>query len=161
LIDFIGEIKDEYGSTISNVRDKIDVKLSGETAAQLAKHPIQYDTGFTLLPGKYVIKFLARDSQTGGIGTYPMNFVIPNLMKEDKRVPISSIVLSSQKVELNEALFTVKKNAELAANPLVREGQKLIPSVTRVFNRNREMYVYLQAYERSAAAMQPLVSYVS
>ena len=52
------------------MRDKVDIKLSGETAAQLAKRPIQYDTGFTLLPGKYSIKFLARDAETGRIGTY-------------------------------------------------------------------------------------------
>jgi VWFA-related protein len=161
LIDFIGEIKDEYGSTISNVRDKIDIKLSGETAAQLAKRPIQYDTGFTLLPGKYSIKFLARDAETGRIGTYQTNFVIPNLMKEEKRVPISSVVLGSQKVDLNDALYTVKKNAELNVNPLVVEGQKLIPSVTRVFGRNRQMFVYLQAYERAASSTQPLVAFVT
>jgi VWFA-related protein len=161
LIDFIGEVKDEYGSTISNVRDKIDVKLTGETAAQLNKHPIQYETGFTLLPGKYTIKFMARDAETGRIGTYQSTFIIPNLMKEEKRVPISSVVLGSQKVDLSDALYTVKKNAELASNPLVVEGQRLIPSVTRVFSRNREMFVYLQAYERGAATTQPLVAFVS
>src|SRR6202042_25761 len=65
VIDFIGEIKDEYGSTISNVRDKVDVKLSDKTAEQLSKSPILYDTGFTLLPGPYTIKVLARDDETG------------------------------------------------------------------------------------------------
>ena len=65
LIDFIGEVKDEYGTTVANVRDKVDIKLSGETAAQLARQPIEYDTGFTLLPGTYTIKFLARDDETG------------------------------------------------------------------------------------------------
>ena len=29
----------------------------------------------------------------------------------------------------------------------MQEGQKLIPSVTRVFSKSRDMYVYLQAYE--------------
>src|SRR5262249_5199870 len=28
LIDFIGEIKDEFGSTVQNVRDKVDIKLT-------------------------------------------------------------------------------------------------------------------------------------
>ena len=70
LIDFIGEIKDDFGTTIQNVRDKVDIKLSDATAAELAKRPIAYDTGFTLLPGKYTIKFLARDAETGRIGTY-------------------------------------------------------------------------------------------
>src|SRR5204863_7467882 len=81
LIDFIGEVKDDYGVTMQNVRDKLDIKLSDETAAQLAKRPIQYETGFTLLPGKYVIKFLARDSETGRIGTFQTSFAIPNLYR--------------------------------------------------------------------------------
>lgn len=39
-IDLIGEIKDEYGSTIGNIRDHVDQKLSGETAAQLSRQPL-------------------------------------------------------------------------------------------------------------------------
>ena len=108
LIDFIGEVKDEFGTTVTNVRDKVDIKLSDETAAQLAKRPIEYDTGFTLLPGKYTIKFLARDAETGRIGTYQTKFVIPNLNKEEKRIPISSVVLSSQRVDLKDALYNAQ-----------------------------------------------------
>ena len=52
LIDFIGEVKDDYGITIQNIHDKLDIKLTDDTAAQLATRPIQYETGFTLLPGK-------------------------------------------------------------------------------------------------------------
>ena len=83
---------------MQNVRDKLDIKLTDETAAQLAKRPIQYETGFTLLPGKYVIKMLARDAETGRIGTYQAAFVVPNLNREDDALPISSVVLSSQRV---------------------------------------------------------------
>lgn len=161
LIDFIGEVKDEFGTTMSNVRDKVDIKLTGETAAQLAKSPIQYQAGFTLLPGKYTMKFLARDSETGRIGTYQTTFVIPNLNKEVKRIPISSVVLSSQKVELKDALYTVKKDTAEAVNPLVLNGEKLIPSVTRVFSKSRDMYVYLQAYEPGIDEVQPLVAFVT
>jgi VWFA-related protein len=165
LIDFIGEIKDNDagGRTITNVRDKVDIKLSDATASELAKRPIQYDTGFTLLPGKYTIKFLARDDETGRIGTYQTTFVIPNLNKEDKRIPISSVVLSSQRIDLKDALYNAlkDKNREETANPLVQNGQKLIPSVTRVFSKRRDMYVYLQAYEQSAPTAQPLIAFVS
>jgi VWFA-related protein len=161
VIDFIGEIKDEYGATIQNIRDKVDIKLSGETAAQLAKRPIQYDTGYTLLPGTYTIKVLARDDETGRIGTYQAKFVVPNLNKETQRVPISSVVLSSQRVDLREALYTAGKDKEQAANPLVQEGQKLIPSVTRVFSRSRDMYVYLQAYQPGVEKPQPIVAFVT
>ena len=163
LIDFVGEIKDAYGATITNVRDKVSVKLSDATAAQLAKRPIEYDTGFTLLPGKYTIKFLARDAETGRIGTYQTTFVVPNLNKEEKLLPISSVVLSSQRVELKSALYNAVKGKDKAemANPLVQNGQKLIPSVTRVFSKTRPMLVYLQAYEQDAATVQPLAATVT
>jgi hypothetical protein len=161
VIDFIGEIKDEYGATVQNIRDKVDVKLSGETAQQLVKKPIEYDTGYTLLPGTYNIKVLARDDETGRIGTFMSKFVIPNLNKEDKRIPISSVVLSSQRVALSEALYTAGKDKDQIANPLVQEGQKLIPSVTRVFSKTRDMFVYLQAYEPTAEKIQPLVAFVT
>lgn len=154
-IDFIGEIKDEFGTTVSNVRDKVDIKLSGATAAELTRRPIEYDTGFTLLPGRYKIKFLARDAETGRIGTYEMPFRVPNLNRESQRIPISSVILSSQRVEMKDALFHAIKGDKgqqiQAANPLVEEDRKLIPSVTRVFSRNREMFVYLQAYQPETA----------
>ena len=160
-IDFIGEVKDEFGLTITNVRDKVDIKLSGETASQLSKRPIEYDTGFTLLPGAYTIKFLARDDETGRIGTYQTKFAIPNLNKEEKRIPISSVILSSQRVDLRDALYTAGKGKAPDLNPLILDGQKLIPSVTRVFSKSRDMYVYLQAYQPGAANIQPLVAFVT
>jgi VWFA-related protein len=165
LIDFIGEIKDDYGGsmTITNVRDKVNIKLSDATAIELSKRPIEYDTGFTLLPGKYTIKFLARDAETGRIGTFQTTFVIPNLNKEEKRIPISSVVLSSQRIDLKDALYNADKKKDKAetVNPLVVNGQKLIPSVTRVFSKSRAMYVYLQAYEQTAPNAEPLVAFVS
>jgi VWFA-related protein len=161
LIEFIGEVKDEYNVTVNNVRDKVDIKLTGETAAQLAHQPIQYDTGFTLLPGTYSIKVLARDDETGRIGTYMNKFTVPNLNKEQKRVPISSVVLSGQRMDLKDAVYTAGKDKTPNMNPLVQDGQRLIPSVTRVFSKRRDMYVYLQAYERANATVQPLVAFVT
>ncbi len=161
VIEFIGEIKDDFGTTIQNIRDHIDIKLTGETAAELAKKPIGYDAGYTLLPGSYSIKLLARDDETGRIGTYMHKFVVPNLNKEEKRIPISSVVLSSQRTDMRQALFTAGKDKDQAANPLVQEGMKLVPSVTRVFSKSRDMFVYLQAYEPKATTIQPLIAFVT
>jgi VWFA-related protein len=168
LIDFVGEIKDVIGgTTVTNLRDHVNIKLSGATAAELAHRPIEYDTGFTLLPGKYSIKFLARDDETGRIGTYQTTFVIPNLNRETNRVPLSSVVLSSQRVDLKDAIYDAGKardrGKEAALNPLVQNGQKLIPSVTRVFRAGHEVYVYLQAYRQAspAARYHPFIAFVS
>src|SRR5580692_5451146 len=176
LIDFVGEIKDLVGgTTVQNVRDNVNIKLSDATAAELSKRPIEYDTGFTLLPGKYMIKFLARDDETGRIGTYQAEFVIPNLNKEDKRVPLSAVVLSSQREDLKQAIYdTVKakdRAKDNAVDPLVQDGKKIIPSVTRVFGTGKQIYVYFQAYKQQSQAAtspaaapapsQPLFAFVS
>jgi VWFA-related protein len=161
LFDFIGEVRDDFGSTQQNVRDKVDVKFSDQTAADLDRRPIQYQTGFTLLPGTYTLKMLARDNETGHIGTYQATFVIPNLDREAKRLPTSSVVLSSQRVPPGDALFSVQNKAADAVDPLIVDGQKLIPSVTRVFSQARTLYVFLQAYERGAETTEPLAGFVS
>jgi VWFA-related protein len=162
-IDFIGEIKDlAGGETVTNMRDSVNIKLSDATAAELVHRPIEYDTGYTLLPGDYSIKFLARDDETGRIGTFQTNFTIPNLAKVKDRVPISAVVLSSQRVDLKDALYDAEKTKtrakDEAFDPLVQDGKKLIPSVTRVFTTGHKITVFFLAYkeknkeEESAAA---------
>jgi VWFA-related protein len=153
-VDFIGEVKDEFGITVSNVRDKVDIKR-GTTS-----RPIEYDSGFTLLPGKYKIKFLARDAESGRMGTFATEFVIPNLNKEEKRIPLSSVVLSSQRIDLKDAIYTVGKDKS-QFSPLVQDGMKLIPSVTRVFSKQKDMYIYLQAYQQGTDDLQPLTAYIT
>jgi hypothetical protein len=164
-IDFVGEIKDDYGgTTVTNIRDHAEFKLSDKTAAEWAKSPIFESSFYTLLPGKYTIKVLARDDATGTIGTYQTTFLIPNLNKEVKHVPISSVVLSGQRTAMSAAVYNATKGKELAkdnaADPLIQNGAKLIPSVTRVFSKGRNFYVYLQAYE-GTAPVQPIIAFVS
>lgn len=164
-IDFVGEIKDAFGGgTVTNLRDNVDIKLSEATAVELAKRPIEYSAGFTLLPGKYILKFLARDDETGRIGTYQTNFTIPNLNKETARVSLSSVVLSGQRVAMTDALYNAQKGKQqaknVAADPLIVNGSKLVPSVTRVFSKTRPMYIYLQGYEPAASTARPLIAVV-
>lgn len=58
-------------------------------------------------------------------------------------MPISSVVLSSQRVDMKDALYDAAKSKERAkdnaVNPLVQDGKKLVPSVTRVFAQNRDI----------------------
>jgi hypothetical protein len=121
-LDVIGEVKDEFGLTIQNMRDRLDIRLDEATAEQLGDRPIQYETGFSLLPGRCELKLLVRDATTGRIGTYQTPFVIPNLMREEARVPISTVVLASQRVPLDAAVHEVRQRIDgHAASPLVQE----------------------------------------
>jgi len=162
-IDFIGQITDATThKVVQNVRDIADIKLSDSTAAQLAKSPIAYDTGYVLPPGKYTLKLLAREDETGKMGTFETTFTIPDLTTMQNKLPISSVILSSQRTLLSDAVFNAEKEKKLLTmNPLFQDGKKMIPSVTRVFSKNQEMYVYLEAYEPLATTTEPIVATVA
>src|SRR5581483_8032591 len=66
---------------------------------------------------------------------------------------VSSVVWSNQREDMKSAVGTAgaQKKAD-AANPLVNDGRKLAPSVTRVFRRDQNLYVYLEAYD---SALRP------
>ena len=71
-------------------------------------------------------------------------------------------MLTSQRVARIDALHTVQqKISSDAANPLVYNGQQLIPGVTRTFSASRPLFVFFQSYERDAVTMRPLVAYVT
>jgi VWFA-related protein len=162
IIDMIGEIKDEHSVTMRNSRDKLEFSLDPTETSRLARRPIQYETGFSLLPGSYVIKLLARDGTTGRIGTYQRSFSIPNLEREKVRLPTSTVVLTQQRVASKDALFTVKQQIPVdVANPLFFDGQKLIASVARTFSRSRPLFVFQQVYQRDTTTMRPIVAYVT
>jgi VWFA-related protein len=159
-IDMIGEIKDEHGVTYRNARDLVRVAV--DKGSSPTNWLIQYETGFTLLPGSYVIKLLARNDATGRIGTFQAPFVVPNLERDTTHVRLSSVVLTNQRGTAGEAIFTVKqKVAAEVANPLVEDGLRLIPSVGTSFRADRPLYVFLQAYERDATAVRPLMAYLT
>ena len=158
-LDFIGEIRDSKNAVAGSVRDFITVTLKGETAAQLAKRTVAYDVGFVLQPGTYTVKFLTRENQTGKMGTFQAKFVVPDLSTDAKYLPISSVILSNQREKMTNAIGGAGMNMRMFNfNPLVEGGQKLIASVTRVFRKDQEMYVFLQAYEPAATKTQPVVA---
>jgi VWFA-related protein len=161
-LDFIGEVKDSKGVLQGTVRDDIMVKLKGETAGQLATRNLEYDAGFTLQPGTYTLKFLARENATGKMGTFETKFVIPDLTSEQKYLPLSSVVLSYQRENLAATVGSAERDKKLlAANSLIQDNLKLVPSVTRVFRNDQDMYVYLETYQPAAEKTELMVASVS
>ena len=159
-LDFVGQVTDNKGKVVKQVRDNLEVKLKGVTAAELASKNLAYDSGFELAPGTYTVKFLARENVTGKIGTFETKLTIPDLSAEKSWLPISSVVLSGQVEAQNAAVAAVNQDKKtMADHPLIRNGQKIVPSVTRAFRRDQTMYVYLEAFEPDAP--QPLETTVS
>ncbi|WP_260734799.1 VWA domain-containing protein [Tunturiibacter lichenicola] len=133
-IDVIGEVKNAQGIVVGNVRDT--VKLALDAAQQVQKKNIQYSTGFTLAPGKYHLKFVVRENQTGAMGSFETDLQVPDLKKTPLK--LSSIVLSSQRVP-NTAKKTI--------NPLVRDGVEWIPNVPHVFRQDQHLFFLYEVYD--------------
>ncbi|MCU1249330.1 MAG: VWFA-related domain protein [Edaphobacter sp.] len=133
-IDVMGQVKNAQGIIVGNVRD--NVKLTLDAAQQVQRKNIQYSTGFTLAPGKYHLKFVVRENQTGAMGSFETDLQVPDLKKSPLK--LSSIVLSSQRVP-NTAKKTV--------NPLVRDGMEWIPNVSHVFRQDQHLYFLYEVYD--------------
>jgi VWFA-related protein len=157
--DFIGQVRDTHDKLIAVVRDGIKIKLSEQTAAQLSAAPLAYDTGFTLPPGKYAFKFLARENETGKMGTYESKFTIPDLAPDQAALKTSSVIWSNQRQALNDSLASADNKKKLVdSDPLVQDGRKLIPSITHVFRKDQNLYVYLEVYDPGVTGTQPMPS---
>lgn len=158
-------MKDAKGKVVSSVRDAIRVKLSEANAAQLAQRQLQYDSGFWLSPGEYRLKFLARENAAGKMGAFETAFTVPDLggplASASEGMRLSSVVWSNQRELLSAQVGAAEKSKKpLARHPLIQDGQKLAPSITRVYRRNQRLYVYFEVYDpgKDAEAGSPSVS---
>ena len=135
-LDILGQVKNAQGITVGNVRDT--VKLALDQSQQAQRKNIQYSTGFTLAPGKYHLKFVVRENQSGNMGSFETDIQVPDL----KKVPLklSSVVLASQRTP---------NTAKNPASPLVRDGLEWVPNVAHVFRQDQHLYFLYEVYDPS------------
>ena len=147
-IEFVAQVRDLKGRLAASVRDGIKVRLKGDAAGKLATRNLTYDAGFTLAAGEYTLKLVCRENETGKLGTFETRFAVPDLGAVRSYLPLSSVVWSNQREKLESAVGAVRRDHKtLRAHPLIQEGEKLIPSVTRVFRRDQNLFVYAEAYD--------------
>jgi len=147
----VGNIRDNIKLTVEQTQSVVTVSGSPTAAAPVAqpnagsvvpsaaapkRKNVQYNTGFLLPPGQYHLKFVVRENQNGRVGTFESDLVVPDLRKE--KMKMSSVMLSSQKAP------AVKKQQ---SNPLVSDGQEIIPNVAHVFTTEQSMTLYYEVYD--------------
>ncbi len=133
-LDVIGVVLDSENHPVTRIRDT--VKLAVNTASEVQKKNVQYDTGLSLPPGKYHLKFVVRENQTGRMGSFETDLEVPDLKSQPLKM--SSIVLASQ-------LEPTKKTS--TPNPLIRDGSEIIPNVTHVFSPAQHLRLYYEVYD--------------
>jgi VWFA-related protein len=133
-LDIIGMVLDNEHHPLNRIRDT--VKLAVNTSTEVQKKNVQYDTGMSLLSGKYHLKFVVRENQTGRMGSFETDIDVPEL--KGQPLKMSSVVLASQ-------IQPVKKSTNL--NPLIHDGSEIIPNITHVFAASQHLFLYYEVYE--------------
>jgi VWFA-related protein len=139
-LDVIGMALDSNKRQVGDMRDT--VKLAVNTSAEVRRKNVQYNNGFILLAGKYHLKFVVRENQTGRMGSFETDIEIPDL--KAALLKMSSVVVSGQ---IQPAKKTGTNN-----NPLVQNGSEIIPSVTHVFSTSQHLYLYYEVYDPGHAS---------
>jgi VWFA-related protein len=141
-LDVIGMVLDSEHHPLNRFRDT--VKLAVNTSTEVQKKNVQYDTGMSLLSGKYHLKFVVRENQTGSMGSFETDIDVPDLKAQPLKM--SSVVLASQ-------IQPAKKSAN--PNPLIHDGSEIIPSITHVFSATQHLLLYYEVYDPAQPAAAP------
>jgi VWFA-related protein len=131
-LDIIGEVKDSAGHSIGQARQT--VKLAIDQAQQVRQKNVQYSTGFNLPIGKYHLKFVVRENETGRMGSFETDINVP----DQRKIPLkmSSVVLASQRIP----------SPKKTDNPLDIDGEELVPNLPHVFRQDQHLYFLYEVY---------------
>jgi len=133
-LDIIGVVIDEVKRPIGRARETVKLNLDQSLGAR--QKNIQYTTSFNLPPGKYQLKFVVRENQTGRMGSFLADISLPerDVWKKNP-LKMSSILLSSM------------REPSKAVSPLVRNGQQYVPNISHVFRQDQHLYLFYEVYD--------------
>ena len=155
--EFLAQVVDPKGRVTGVARDQVQVRLPVEKADKIRAGGIFYSTGFQLRAGEYRLKFLVRDNGTGKLGGFEQPLVVPAL--DGKKLETSSIVLGNQLMSVrgdassgvtHQGSMGRFQRVGLGYDPLVMNGEKVVPSIGNVFLNRQTVYVYFQVYGAAA-----------
>ena len=138
-LDILGLVTDQRKLPAGEIRDT--VKLAVNAANEVQHKNVQYNSGLMLPSGKYHLKVVVRENEDGRSGSFETDFTIPDL--KSAPLKMSSVLMASQ-------LQTAPKKD--ANSPLIRNGELVVPSVTRVFSANQHLYLYYEVYDPAKEA---------
>ena len=148
--DFIWRATDPSGKPVGVLRDTLPVKVIGESYDMLLAGNFLYEGSLVLPPGKFQLKVLVRENQSGKMGTFEEPLNLPPFSTGG--LALSSVVLSNEvKASGGNAGRRNKPKGE-NDNPLKLEDKSVLPSVTRVFRTNQDLFVLLESYAGKSAS---------
>jgi VWFA-related protein len=137
-LDLLAVVRDPQQRPVARIRDTVNLAVSG--AEEVQRKNVQYQTDLELPPGVFQLKVVVRENETGTMGSFEALINVPDLGRSP--IKISSVIVGSR------LQAGMKKDPR---NPLLQNGQELIPSVAHVVAVGQPLYLYYELYDAASA----------
>ena len=134
-LDVLGEVIDEVKRPVGHIRETVKLAVDGQQ--QVRQKNIQYSTSFSLPAGKYHLKFVVRENESGHMGSFEADITLPDMRKNPLK--LSSVVLASMRTPTK------------AQNPLAHDGQQYVPNLSHVFRQGQHLYLLYEVFDPTRA----------
>jgi VWFA-related protein len=141
VLDFMGQVTDERNFPVGRLRQTM--QLPAGSTGTVASKQILYQSPVYLPPGHYSVKVVVRENVSGLMGSFEAAVVVPELKTAPLKV--SSVLLSTQQAPGKDS----------KDDPLVKNGEQLIPNVTRIVGKDQKLLFYYEVYDPAAADNAP------
>jgi hypothetical protein len=136
-LDVLGVVRDEQGRPVGRIRQTLQLPPGSTGAA--GSRQILYQSAVTLPPGRFSVKVVVRENTSGLMGSFEAPVLVPELKQAPLKV--SSVLLSTQ----------VQQAKESKDNPLIRNGEQMIPNLTHIVGKDQKITFYYEVYDPAAA----------
>jgi VWFA-related protein len=141
VLDVLGVVKDEQDRPVGRIRQTLN--LPAGSTGTLTSRQVLYQSAVTLPPGRFSVKVVVRENTSGLMGSFEAPVIVPELKQAPLKV--SSVLLSTQ-------LQAAKDSKD---NPLIRNGEQLVPNLTHIIGKDQKMFFYYEVYDPASAENLP------
>jgi VWFA-related protein len=141
VLDFMGMVRDERGMQVGQLRQTM--QLPAGSTGTVASKQILYQSPVILPPGHYSVKVVVRENVSGLTGSFEAPIIVPELKTAPLKV--SSVLLSTQQAPAKET----------KDDPLIKNGEQLIPNVTHIVGKDQKLLFYYEVYDPASADNAP------
>jgi VWFA-related protein len=144
VLDILGVAFSANGSPVARFSDSLPVQVDSEWLKDHSDaDSLTIPNYFRLAPGKYHLK-VAIHNQGNQIGTAEEDLDIP--LFAENQLTTSSLILTNEARELPSLINNLESQLLDDKNPLIFEGKRMYPSVTKKFSQDKPLALYFHTY---------------
>ncbi len=134
---------DEAGKVAREYRHDYRLVIEGERLQRFRREGASVSLSFTLAPGKYQVKTVLRENETGRMGVKREEIQIPSCSRQ---APCLSSLVLAESFLPRAGTPSKEAGPKRDYDPLLYGSSVIQPSATRQFPRDRPLYVFFHAY---------------